>query len=160
MPQTSPTLREAHSSLGKRFAIIRKKMPEVEEKLDEILAAGEDYVHHEDFVEACEDYEACQRALDEPSLKDYAEEFRVLGSEIEGEVRRYLERYATSVCDDAQRHAELKKLFLRAIEVDENERGRFLDEACGGNRRLRKDVESLLSHSLPSDRPGGTQKPH
>ena len=50
-------------------------MPELEESIDEVLNAGESFEYYDDFVEACEDYEACQRALDEPALKDYAEEF-------------------------------------------------------------------------------------
>jgi hypothetical protein len=71
-------------------------MPELEEGVDELLTAGEDFEFYGDFVEACEDYEACHRALDEPLLRDYAEEFRTLGGEIEQEIRRYLERFAAS----------------------------------------------------------------
>ena len=76
-----------------RFPIIRGRMPELEQGIDEVLSAGESLEYYDDFVEACEDYEACQRALSEPSLKDYAEEFRTLSGEIEQEIRRYLERY-------------------------------------------------------------------
>jgi hypothetical protein len=71
-------------------------MPELEQSIYELLNAGESFEHHGDFVEACEDYEACQRALAEPLLKDYADEFRTLGSEIKQEIRRYLERYDAS----------------------------------------------------------------
>ena len=82
--------------MDKRFPIVRSQLPELEESIDEALAAGEGFEHHHDFVEACEDYEACQRALAEPMLKDYAEEFQTLGSEIEQEIRRYLQRWAGS----------------------------------------------------------------
>src|SRR5262249_51069739 len=40
---------------------------------------------------------------------------------------------------------ELKTIFGRALEFDTPaERARFLDEACGGNSRLRGEVEGLL----------------
>lgn len=79
-----------------RFAAIRCEMPELEETLDELLTAGEDFQYREVFVEACEDYEACQRAVAEPLLRDYAVEFRALSREIDQEIRRYLERYSRS----------------------------------------------------------------
>ena len=79
-----------------RFAVTRYRMPELEQTLDELLTAGEDFQYREDFVEACEDYEACQRAVDEPLLRGYAAEFRALSGEIEQEIRQYLERYSRS----------------------------------------------------------------
>ncbi|MBI1849317.1 MAG: hypothetical protein HYR85_03130 [Planctomycetes bacterium] len=36
------------------------------------------------------------------------------------------------------------RLFHEALERDASERGRFLDEACGGDAGLRHEVESLL----------------
>jgi hypothetical protein len=75
--------------------MVRSQMPELEDRFDELLAAGEDFEHYDDFIEACEDYEACQRALTEPLLKDYLAEFRTLGQEIEQEIRRYLERHSS-----------------------------------------------------------------
>jgi hypothetical protein len=71
-------------------------MPELEESLDEALEAGQSFELHDDFVEACEDYEACQRALADSALKDYAADFQDLSLEIEREIRRYLARYAGS----------------------------------------------------------------
>lgn len=82
--------------MEKRFPLIRSQLPEIEESIDEVLDAGATFEHHDDFVEACEDYEACQHALAEPLLKDYASEFRTLGREVEQEIRRYLQRYAGS----------------------------------------------------------------
>jgi len=54
-----------------------------------------------------------------------------------------------------ERHARLKTLFLRVIELDEAARGPFLDAECGGDAGLRADLESLLEHHLASDRQGG-----
>ena len=79
-----------------RFAAIRHEMPDLEETLDELLSAGEDFQYYEDFVEACGDYEACRRAVAEPLLRDYAAEFRALSREVEQEIRLYLERYSRS----------------------------------------------------------------
>jgi hypothetical protein len=79
-----------------RFATLRSHMPEQTAVIDEVLRTGEDFEGFHDFIEACEDYEACQRALAEPLLKDYATEFRVLGQEIEEEILRYLARFSSS----------------------------------------------------------------
>ncbi|HEX3744931.1 MAG TPA: tetratricopeptide repeat protein [Bryobacteraceae bacterium] len=38
-----------------------------------------------------------------------------------------------------------ESLFLAALEIPENARARFLDGACGGDARLRAEVESLLA---------------
>lgn len=55
---------------------------------------------------------------------------------------------------DAEHHARLKKLFFQAIELEEEEeRRRFLDEACGADCELRAELESLLSHHRRSDLP-------
>ena len=79
-----------------RFAMLRSQMPDREAAIDEVLHAGEDFEAFDDFVEACEDYEACQRALAEPLLKDYATEFRTLSGEIEQEIHRYLARFSAA----------------------------------------------------------------
>ncbi len=80
--------------LQDRFAIVRRSIPEQAAAIDGLLAAGDSVHFYADFVEACEDFEACERALAEPTLQDYAQEFRLLRSEIEDEIRRYLQRYA------------------------------------------------------------------
>jgi len=43
-------------------------------------------------------------------------------------------------------HARLKQLFFVAIELDCDERSRFVRSACGEDRELRADLESLLNH--------------
>lgn len=46
----------------------------------------------------------------------------------------------------------VKDTFLAALEKDEGERARFLDDACSGDPALRKEVESLLaSHNELDD---------
>ena len=52
---------------------------------------------------------------------------------------------------DAEYHARLKKLFFQAIELEEEERREFLNEACAANCELRADLESLLRHHRRSD---------
>ena len=54
---------------------------------------------------------------------------------------------------DAERHARVKELFFRAIELEEAERSRFLEDACGSDAALRAELESLLTHFLRSDLP-------
>ena len=46
----------------------------------------------------------------------------------------------------AERHARVRELFLAACEQPAAERPGFLDEACGGDVELRREVESLLTH--------------
>src|SRR5215204_532431 len=42
---------------------------------------------------------------------------------------------------------EVKEIFYAALRLDSGERERFLDEACGDDNDLRREVESLLSSS-------------
>ncbi|MEM9388223.1 MAG: serine/threonine-protein kinase [Pseudomonadota bacterium] len=48
--------------------------------------------------------------------------------------------------DDAARLKRLKTLFAGAVAVSEQERARYLDEACGDDPSLRAELESLLAH--------------
>ena len=52
---------------------------------------------------------------------------------------------------ESERHARLKALFLRALELDEKDRSRFVYDACKAEPELRAELESLLAHHLPSD---------
>ncbi len=45
-----------------------------------------------------------------------------------------------------ERHARARDLFLAAVERPAGSRPSFLDDACGGDRELRREVESLLGH--------------
>ena len=45
-----------------------------------------------------------------------------------------------------KRHTEVKRIFLEAVELDGERRDRFLDQQCGEDHQLRKEVESLLSY--------------
>lgn len=49
-----------------------------------------------------------------------------------------------------ERHEQVKKIFLAACEVAEADRPGLLDEACGGDAELRREVESLLLHHNPA----------
>ncbi len=44
-----------------------------------------------------------------------------------------------------ERWQQIDELFLAALEHDDEERAVFLDEACGGDGSLRKEVESLIA---------------
>jgi TOMM system kinase/cyclase fusion protein len=55
----------------------------------------------------------------------------------------------------AERHAQLKRLFLEACEREAEQRARFLEEECGGDDVLRREVETLLSHR--DEDPGGEE---
>jgi serine/threonine protein kinase len=50
-----------------------------------------------------------------------------------------------------ERWQKLKNLFESASEKDPSDRAAFLDEACGADFSLRKEVESLLEGSYPVD---------
>jgi hypothetical protein len=41
-------------------------------------------------------------------------------------------------------HHKLSEIFNQALELPENERGKFLDEACQNNPKLRERIKSLL----------------
>jgi hypothetical protein len=43
-----------------------------------------------------------------------------------------------------ERHAQIRRLFLAACELAENESGEFLDRSCAGDPNLREELESLL----------------
>jgi serine/threonine-protein kinase len=45
---------------------------------------------------------------------------------------------------NAERYAQVRRLFLAACELAENEVGAFLDSACTGDPELRAELESLL----------------
>src|SRR5262245_58844553 len=45
----------------------------------------------------------------------------------------------------------VRDLFLQAVELRPEERGRFLDETCGSDSELRGEIESLLAHDSDVD---------
>lgn len=45
----------------------------------------------------------------------------------------------------AERHRRVKELFLRVVDLPQEQRGTVLDEACAGDASLRGEVESLLA---------------
>ena len=47
---------------------------------------------------------------------------------------------------DAQRWQQVKALLQQAIELDPEQRGAFLDAACGQDSQLRREIEELLEH--------------
>lgn len=50
-----------------------------------------------------------------------------------------------------QRMQQIEKLYLEASELDENKRNEFLDEACGEDEELRKEIDSLLMHEKKTE---------
>lgn len=54
-----------------------------------------------------------------------------------------------------ERQARLEEVFLAALDQPEGQRLAFVDEACGDDVELRREVRSLLSHHDEMDRPGG-----
>src|SRR5436190_20527283 len=50
---------------------------------------------------------------------------------------------------EPQRWKEIDAIFAAALERDSADRPAFLDEACGGDAQLRKEVESLIAHVVP-----------
>src|SRR5882724_3605298 len=50
-----------------------------------------------------------------------------------------------------ERWRQIDELFLAALEHDDEERAAFLDEACGGDESLRKEVESLIASHEQAD---------
>ncbi|HEX5733663.1 MAG TPA: serine/threonine-protein kinase [Blastocatellia bacterium] len=51
-----------------------------------------------------------------------------------------------------ERWKKIESLFESALERDPAERATFLDRECGGDDRLRREVESLLAHQQPTGR--------
>lgn len=49
-----------------------------------------------------------------------------------------------------EQHARSKELFLAACEQPKEQRARFLDQACGGDRQLRQHIDLLLQHHQDS----------
>src|SRR3954447_9811566 len=45
-----------------------------------------------------------------------------------------------------QRHQQVKRLFLAAVELAPNEVQPFLDSACGADGQLRSEIQSLIEH--------------
>ncbi len=54
-----------------------------------------------------------------------------------------------TLSDPAERHQRIKQLFLEACRRDPEDRAAFLDEACGSDGELRREVQSLLAHHQP-----------
>jgi len=46
----------------------------------------------------------------------------------------------------SDRWAEINRLYNSAVEVEEKKRSSFIEEACGGDEELRREVESLLAY--------------
>jgi len=42
------------------------------------------------------------------------------------------------------RWRQIEDLYQRALDIEENQRGQFLRDACGGDDSLRREVESLI----------------
>jgi len=51
-----------------------------------------------------------------------------------------------------ERWQELKDILYSALEVEADERAEFLDEKCGGDDELRREVESLIKAHAAADR--------
>ncbi len=50
-----------------------------------------------------------------------------------------------------ERHAQIKKVFLAACDLAGDELQEFLDDTCGDDEDLRRQVEVLLSHHCPDE---------
>jgi hypothetical protein len=50
-----------------------------------------------------------------------------------------------------ERWAKIERLFHDARELRGADRSRFLDEACGMDASIRRDVEALLAHESGAD---------
>jgi eukaryotic-like serine/threonine-protein kinase len=53
--------------------------------------------------------------------------------------------------DNSPRFLEIKRLYYSAISLSPEERTPFLDQACGDDQSLRREVESLLQHDRPDE---------
>ena len=51
-----------------------------------------------------------------------------------------------------ERWQQIDKLCQSALELEENRRAAFLEEACAGDEELRREVESMLKFEKPGDR--------
>jgi serine/threonine-protein kinase len=54
-----------------------------------------------------------------------------------------------------ERWQEIDRIFAAALVREPAERVAFLDQACGGDEQLRKEVESLIAHDVPESMFGG-----
>ena len=45
----------------------------------------------------------------------------------------------------------VKRIHQSALDVDPSERAAFLDESCGGDEALRREVESLLAYATEAE---------
>src|SRR5262245_49711884 len=45
-----------------------------------------------------------------------------------------------------ERRQQIERLFEAALELEEQNRAAFIEEACGGDESLRREVEALLAH--------------
>ena len=52
---------------------------------------------------------------------------------------------------EPKRWQKIEELYHAALEREESERAAFLEEACGGDEALRREVESLLAYAKPAE---------
>jgi len=52
---------------------------------------------------------------------------------------------------ERERWQEIERLYHLALEHGESERAAFLEQACGGDEALRREVESLLAYAKPAE---------
>ena len=50
-----------------------------------------------------------------------------------------------------ERWKEIERLYHAAVKLEESRRPDFLKEACGGDKDLRREVESLLAYQQPAE---------
>lgn len=56
-----------------------------------------------------------------------------------------------------QRWKEIDRIFAAALELRPEERSAFLDQACGKDKQLRREVESLIANDLPESLVGNPE---
>jgi hypothetical protein len=76
--------------MNEKFSQIRAMFPERRELIDCLL------IFDEDFQEVCQDYEEVLRALDNPRLREYSSDIRLLCRELEDEMLSRLNRFSTT----------------------------------------------------------------
>ena len=59
-----------------------------------------------------------------------------------------------------ERYALIKEIFLKVVAVEDGLRESVLDEACGQDEDLRREIESLLQYHHESDEPGSAERLH
>ena len=52
---------------------------------------------------------------------------------------------------EPERWQEIERLYHAALEHEESKRAEFLEQACGGDEALRREVESLLAYEKPAE---------